>query len=147
MGVVRYSWTISDLHTADVVVIACHAPACRRKRPTELRGGNSPSSAARRKALQDEPAMRPRVRATVFLPVLLLFLILSTQLHAQENGVRHPLTFAELTYGDAIQAIVADGTGGFWFGGRRVPRHYPQRATRYRNRGLDSYATAVCSDA
>ena len=41
----------------------------------------------------------------------------STPLHAQENGVKHPLTFAELTYGDGIQAIVADGTGGFWFGG------------------------------
>jgi len=52
----------------------------------------------------------------VFLPVL-LFGILSTRLNAQENGVKHPLTFAELTYGDAIQAIVADGTGGVWFGG------------------------------
>ncbi len=75
------------------------------------------------------------------LLVLLLCLILSTPLHAQENGVKHPLTFAELTYGDGIQAIVADGAGGFWFGGSRVRRHYPQRAMRYRNRGLDSYAT------
>ena len=61
--------------------------------------------------------MRPRVHAIVCLPVLLLFFMLSTPLHAQENGVKHPLTFAELTYGDGIQAIVADGTGGFWFGG------------------------------
>jgi regulation of enolase protein 1 (concanavalin A-like superfamily) len=61
--------------------------------------------------------MRPRVHAIVFLPALLLLLILSTQLHAQENGVKHPLTFAQLTYGDAIQAIVADGAGGLWFGG------------------------------
>jgi regulation of enolase protein 1 (concanavalin A-like superfamily) len=52
----------------------------------------------------------------VFQPVVLLVL-LSTSVYAQENGVKHPLTFAELTYGDAIQAIVADGTGGFWFGG------------------------------
>jgi regulation of enolase protein 1 (concanavalin A-like superfamily) len=61
--------------------------------------------------------MRRRVRAIVFLSVLPLFLILSASLHAQENGVKHPLTFAELTYGDTVQAIVADGTGGFWFGG------------------------------
>ena len=61
--------------------------------------------------------MQPRVRAIVFLPFLLFFLIFSTPLHAQENGLKHPLTFAELTYGNAIQAIVADGTGGFWFGG------------------------------
>jgi regulation of enolase protein 1 (concanavalin A-like superfamily) len=60
--------------------------------------------------------MRPRVPAILFLPALLFFL-LSTPLYAQENGVKHPLTFAELTYGDGIQAIVADGTGGFWFGG------------------------------
>jgi len=61
--------------------------------------------------------MRPRAHAIVFLAVLVLFLIRSTPLHAQENGVGHPLRFAELTYGDAIQAIVADGIGGVWFGG------------------------------
>ena len=61
--------------------------------------------------------MRPRVHAVVFLPVFLILLILATPLHAQENGVKHPLTFAELTYGGGIQAIVADGAGGFWFGG------------------------------
>ncbi len=61
--------------------------------------------------------MRPRFHAIVVLPVLQLFLLLAPSLHAQENGVKHPLTFAELTYGDAINAIVADGSGGFWFGG------------------------------
>ena len=54
--------------------------------------------------------MRRPVRAIVFLPVLVLVLVLPTRLYAQENGVTHPLTFAELTYGDAIQGIVADGS-------------------------------------
>jgi hypothetical protein len=62
--------------------------------------------------------MRPRVRSIVFLPALFLFSILSApSLHAQENGIQHPLALAELTYGNGIQAIVADDTGGFWFGG------------------------------
>src|SRR6185437_10548008 len=89
-------------------------PAAESDRPS---CGEATRPAARHNALQDEPPMRSRVHAIVFLPVLLLFLMLSTPVHAQENGVKHPLTFAELTYGDAIQAIVADGTGGFWFGG------------------------------
>jgi regulation of enolase protein 1 (concanavalin A-like superfamily) len=61
--------------------------------------------------------MRPRVHPFVSLPVLFLVLVLSTPLHAQENGIKHPLTLAELTYGEGIQAMVADGAGGFWFGG------------------------------
>jgi regulation of enolase protein 1 (concanavalin A-like superfamily) len=69
--------------------------------------------------------MHPRVHAIVFLPVLLLVVGLSTPVHGQENGVKHPLTFAELTYGDAIQAIVADGAGGFWFGGRTCSTTLP----------------------
>ena len=73
--------------------------------------------------------MRPRLYALVFLPVLIGVLTLSTPLHAQENGVKHPLKFAELTYGDAIQAIVADGTGGFWFGGTTCSTTLPTTST------------------
>src|SRR3954464_15868275 len=61
--------------------------------------------------------MRARIHAMVPLRVLPLFLLLSAPVHAQENGVTRPLTLAELTYGVGIQAIVADATGGFWFGG------------------------------
>ena len=49
--------------------------------------------------------------------VLLSFIFSPPALLAQENGVQHPLVLAELTYGESIDAMVADGTGGFWFGG------------------------------
>ena len=74
--------------------------------------------------------MRPHVRPILFLPVGLLFFVLSAPpLHAQENGIQHPLAFAERTYGDGIQAIAPDGSGGFWFGGTTCSPSLPTTNT------------------
>ena len=53
----------------------------------------------------------------MFLPVLLLFFVLPTLPSRPGKRREASLTLAELTYGEGMQAIVSDGTNGFWFGG------------------------------
>jgi hypothetical protein len=62
--------------------------------------------------------MRGCSRVVLILSAAVFFFLISTPLlFAQQNGVKRAVTFAELTYGMQVNAVVADGTGGFWFGG------------------------------
>src|SRR5215831_5964120 len=63
------------------------------------------------------------------VPALLLILVASdATFSAQQAQPNHTLTFAELTYGNAINAMVADGHGGTWFGGQTCSTTLPTTA-------------------
>ena len=60
--------------------------------------------------------------------ILLFSVTSSTSLRAQQNGVAHPLTLAELTYGEAVTAMARTVDGTFWVGGYTCSTTLPTTA-------------------
>src|SRR3954471_5212592 len=79
---------------------------------------------------------------TGFLAVLCVFAA-PTPFEAQQNGVAHPMTFAELTHGEAINAMVPDGAGGVWFGGYTCSTDLPTTANAVQR----TWSGQTCGDA
>jgi hypothetical protein len=61
--------------------------------------------------------MRQRRGPIAALLVFVLASLFSTTFRAQQNGVKRPLTLAELTYGESINAMTPASGGDIWIGG------------------------------
>jgi len=69
--------------------------------------------------------MTHRAPVRIALASVFMLVLSSATFHAQSTQPKHTLTFAELTYGTSINAMIAAPGGGAWFGGRTCATSLP----------------------